>query len=65
MTKLFHEEDCPDCRFNHDNYCCTNPDVACRPSSYDRRTRPIAGFTIFKGTTRNHCHKMQKKEAKE
>jgi len=63
MTKLFHEEDCPNCRFNHDNYCCSNPDVACRPSDYDRRTRPIAGFTPFKGTTRKHCHKIQKEES--
>jgi len=41
-----------------------NSDVACRPSEWERRTRPIVGFTVFKGTTTKKCHKRRAKDEK-
>ena len=64
MTKLFSETSCPDCHYNKDNFACMNSDVACRPSEWERRTRPIVGFTVFKGTTTKKCHKRRAKDEK-
>jgi len=61
MTHKFHELDCPDCRFNNDNFACMNSQVALRPSEWEKRNMPMAGFTQFKGTTKKRCHKKYPK----
>jgi len=62
MTKQFHVDDCPDCRFNQDDFACSNSLVACRPSEWERQNKPIAGFTVFEGRTTRRCHRKEEKE---
>ncbi len=61
MTRQFHVLDCPECRFNHDNFACTNIELT--RTAFGRKVYGPT-FSEFKGSTRVRCHKRESREQK-